>query len=141
MILVKNNSKIGHIEGIWPIYYRTTSQILHGGTIGPNKNAIKTSTTANQQIYHCHFLPVPTVIVQTLTALMQTIFQSLNGWEKTRPSDGYTARLVVLASVNGKVHLCSIPNYPKSMSYALSNVSATAVLSKVSTRRKGYLSS
>jgi len=41
MILVKKNYKNRRFGHIWPIYYRTISQFLPGGTICPNKDAIK----------------------------------------------------------------------------------------------------
>jgi hypothetical protein len=41
LILVKNNYKNGPLGHIWPIYYRTIYQIVHGGPICPNKNAVK----------------------------------------------------------------------------------------------------
>jgi len=57
--LVKKNYKNGRLGRIWPIYYRITSQFLQGGTICPNKNAIKAGLTSKKPTYHCLSLPVP----------------------------------------------------------------------------------
>jgi len=126
IILVKKNNKNGHLGHIWPMYYRKTCHFLHGGPICPSQNNTKNRMTVNQPICLCLSLPAPTANVQTLTTSMLATSRLPNGWEKTRPSDGYTAKPVAHASVNGKVHLCRTPSYPASMLYALSNVSATA---------------
>ena len=130
MILVKNSNKIGHIKGIWSICYRTSSQILHGGSICPNKNANQTSSVPNRPAYHCLSLPVPTATVPASTNSMQATFLSLNGWAKIKPFDGYTAKPVERVSVNDKAHLCRIQSCHRPMWYALSNVWAMAVLLK-----------
>ena len=49
-ILVKKNSKNGHLGRIWPTYYRTTSQFLHRGPVCPNKNNTKTRIVMNRLI-------------------------------------------------------------------------------------------
>ncbi len=66
--------------------------------------------------------------VQTLTTSMQTTFPSPNGWAKTKPSDGYTVKPAAHVSASDKAHLCNIRSCHKPMLYALSNVSAMAVL-------------
>src|SRR4030042_1146912 len=128
MILVNNHGKIEHIEGIWPICYRTNYQFLQKGPICPNKNAIKTGTSGNQLPCLFPSLPAPTVTVQTLTNSIQTIFPSPNGGAKTKPSDGYTVKPAAVASASDKAHLCNIRSCRKLMLYVLLNVSATAAL-------------
>jgi hypothetical protein len=108
------------------MYYRTTSHFLKADPICPSKNNIKNRMTIKQSIFHRLSSHAPTVTVQTSTSSMQTTSQSLNGWVKTKLSDGYTARLAVADSANAKAHLCNTLSCRKPMLYALSNVSATA---------------
>ncbi len=130
MILAKNNNKIGHIEGIWPICYRTTSQFFQAGSICPNKNAMQNRMSVNRPIYLWPSLPVPTVTVQTSTALMQTIFRSLNGWEKPKPSDGYTVKPATHDSASNKAHLCNIRSCRKPMLSRFAKTCVNAAVKK-----------
>ena len=130
MILVKENYKNNRLGRIWPICYRTTYQFLQKGPICPSKNTAKNYMAANQPICLWLSLPAPTATVQISTASMPAIFRLLNGWAKTKPSDGYTVKPAAAVSVNDKVHSCRTPSYPKSILYALSSVSATAAALK-----------
>ena len=128
MILVKNSNKIGHIEAFWPISYRTNNHIWQGEPLCPNDKTLRTATNLPNFLYH--FSPAQTATVPISTALMPAIYRLLNGWAKTKRFVGCTAKPAARVSANAKVRLCSTPNYPKSMWYALSNASAMAAPSK-----------
>jgi len=88
----------------------------------------KNRMTINQPVCRWLSSPAQTATVLTSTTLMRATFQSLSGWEKTKPSDGCTAKPAELASANGRAHLCNIASCRRPLLYALSNVSATAAL-------------
>src|SRR4030043_1492302 len=131
MILVKKNNKSEHLGHIWPMYYRTNSLFLQEGPICPANNKIKNTMIKNQSI--CPWLSshAQTANVPTSTSSMQVIFPSPSGWEKIRLSGGYTAKPAEHVSVNARARSCNTLSCRKRMLFALSNVSAMAVLSKV----------
>ena len=85
MILVKNNNKIGHIEDIWPICYRTTSQFLQGGSICPNKNAMQ--LTASVAVYSKDKDP-PLILIDDHLPYPQAILQVFGQIKHCRRRNG-----------------------------------------------------
>jgi len=126
MILAKDNNEFGQLGAFLPICYQTNDFFRQAAPICPDDTTLWMAT--NWPAFLCQSLRARTATAPISIALMPAISRWLNGWERTKPSDGCTAKPVAHASANGKVHSCKAPNCRQQMLYALSNVSPTAVL-------------
>ena len=127
MILVRKNSDIDIGRTFLPICYVGNYNRWQGGSPCLRNRRPRTAKPVN---YPSCFSPAPILTALTSTASVPTTSACANTWAKTKPSVGYIVKPAVHASANDRVHLCRIPNYPRAMLYALSNVSATDVLLK-----------